>query len=260
MAPVEHARELIFGFGAASPPPPAPPEPPLIIWFLNQVLRIVFPLVPWELFLIMPIVLAYLMNRALKDPTVTRGTVSHLLTFVTYFSALWGGAAHSGGLYQAVDTMLGGVGICAALPPRTLKDGTPADHWCFWMAVHILAVCPVGYFFIYLAINDRSSPTSSARAFYWRMTLMLPVFGFGQLAPYLFQFVYYPEDIEEILFGPGLYSHRAMTPGLTEFLQPCVWFLMTGYFYQKALSVGNGGVYRAQGTELKAHDSDREDM
>jgi ribosomal protein S18 acetylase RimI-like enzyme len=73
---------------------------------------------------------------------------------------------------------------------------------------------------------------------------------------------YYPEDIELILFSPGLYSHRAISPGITEFAQPCVWFLMTGYFYAKALGAGKkGAAYRAQGgTELKAHDSDREDM
>ena len=85
------------------------------VGFLNWLLPYVFLILPWELFLVLPWILAWLAERALQGKGPLEMT--HLVLFITIFSAGYGAGGHGLGLIQAIDTYLGGEGICVAMPP-----------------------------------------------------------------------------------------------------------------------------------------------
>ena len=162
-----------------------------VVGFLNWLLPYVFLILPWELFIVLPWVLAVLAERALQGKGPFE--MSHLVLFITLFSAVYGAGGHALGLIQAVDTYLGGEGICVAMPPPvhpctgllcTPYTGGPQHHiapapvshhtctvarttrlahgarylalagWCFWMATHILLAVATGLLFVGLFAID----------------------------------------------------------------------------------------------------------
>ena len=87
------------------------------IWFLNFILAFVFPVIPWEIFFVMPWLMEYLAQRAIKTPDVAKGKMAHLILFISGFAGFYGGIAHPLGLIQAFESLGGGDGICIVHPP-----------------------------------------------------------------------------------------------------------------------------------------------
>ena len=88
-----------------------------------------FPVLPYELFVPLPWILAYFIEK----PTV-KVTVTRLVIFITYWGALYGAGVHSLALLALLDGQfklenlgMGGTpeaGLCSALPPPTPRHPT----------------------------------------------------------------------------------------------------------------------------------------
>ena len=204
---------------------------------LNALLAILFPLWPWELFIVMPFALAYLYPRALKDSSV-KPTCDHLLLFITGFGAVFCGIGHTAGLIQAIQTVFGGTGICVSALPGA-PDDVETGGMCVMMSVHIFLMVIMGYFFLYLMIDPAKRgtgfvPSVKESVFYTRCALFFIVGGISQIVPYLAVIAAYPSRFLEFMAMPGFYSQRPFTPGFTEFGEPLIWIGMGFYFIKKA--------------------------
>jgi len=220
------ARELLFG----KAPAPAPPIAMAAAMFdsvavelLNALLAVLFPLWPWEIFIVMPFVLAYY------------GPKRSTILFITIFGAVFCGVGHTAGLIQAIQTVLGGKGICVSALP-----GAPSDidtYWmCQMMAVHIFLMVIMGYHFLFLALSDkkRVPDTGVAKIYYQRCARFFVIGGISQITPYVAVIAQYPERFGEFMAAPGFYSARWFSPGLTEFGEPIIWISMGLYFFVKS--------------------------
>ena len=61
--------------------------------------------------------IAWAADRHIKDPSVTKGKISHLIIFVNFYAGVYGGLAHPLGLIQAIQSLVGDEGICVVHPP-----------------------------------------------------------------------------------------------------------------------------------------------
>ena len=179
------------------------------VWFLNFVLAFVFPIIPWELFFFIPWLLVYLTNRVTKDKMVKNGTMSHLVFGITLFAGVYGGLAHSAGFIQALGSLAGAEGICvvhpppnslgAVGPPFKLYYGFKQHPWCTLLALHVISVSLIGWYFLFLLNKDRKAnkgsglrfwqtPDASAAMLHFRTGIWLLVGGLSQAAPYFATF------------------------------------------------------------------------
>jgi len=190
---------------------------------LNVLLAILFPLWPWEPFIVMPFVLAYY------------GPKRNTLLFITIFGAIFCGVGHSAGLIQAFQTTFGGKGICVSALP-----GAPVDISTFWMcnmmAVHIYLMVIMGYHFLFLALDPkkRVPEKGAAKIYYQRCARFFVIGGISQIIPYVAVIAEYPERFQSFMVAPGFYSARFFTPGAVEFGEPIVWIAMGLYFFAKS--------------------------
>jgi len=195
----------------------------MLVHYLNVLLAVLFPVWPWEPFIIMPFVLAYLGPK--------RGT----MLFITIFGAVFCGIGHSAGLIQAFRTVLGGRGICVSALP-----GAPADidtYWmCEMMAVHIFLMVLMGYHFLYLALDSKKRvPDRGAGKIYCqRCARFFIIGGISQIVPYVAVLLQYPSRFGAFMTAPGFYSARFFTPGFVEFGEPIIWITMGCYFYSQS--------------------------
>lgn len=210
------------------------------LWFLNLVLSFVFPIIPWELFFLLTWVFAGLAHRAVKNPSVKLGTVSHLILLLSLFAAVYGGLAHPLGLIQAFDSLGGGEGICVVHPPPMGADpfqlyyGYGGAAWCYLLALHVIFVSLVGWVFLYLLIFvDRKKavgkipllPSPDNSILYGRCALWFFVTGLSQAAPYF--------GVNPSEYPPskrGGYSKRLFTPAIVENLAAWSW-IVSGIYY-----------------------------
>jgi len=219
------------------------------VWFLNFLLSFVFPVIPWEIFFFIPWVVYFLAKRALKDPSVQKGTMSHLVLFITFFAAFYGGIAHPLGMIQAFASLGGSDGICIVHPPPTalgalgppfkLYYGFGGHPWCYCLAIHVISVSFVGWVFIYLILQDRKknkgsglrfwqAPNPAPRTLHFRMFLFMFVGGVSQAMPYFAEFGtgYFGSQLR----STGGYSKRPFSPALTENLAAWSW-IVGGLFH-----------------------------
>lgn len=226
------------------------------IWFLNFILAFVFPIIPWELFFFLPATFYILANRAQKNPEVAKGRMTHLILGISLFLGVYAGGAHPLGLIQAFQSLAGADGICVVHPPPTaigavgppfkLYYGFGPHAWCSLLAIHVIAMCLCGWFFIYLLIKDRKAakaegrkgllksfmPTSGdVRTLYFRCGLAFLVGGLSQAAPYFAEFGtgYFSSQ----LASTGGYSKRPFSPAVTENLSAWSWILGGIFFFIK---------------------------
>jgi len=212
------------------------------IWFLNFVLAFVFPIIPWEIFFFLPWVLYYLAVRADSKK------LSYIILVVNLYFGVYGGIAHPLGLIQAFISLGGGEGICvvhpppnangAVGPPFKLYYGFKQHPWCTWLALHVILVSLVGWYFLFVIAKDRKSAKSHGykliltnppiSTFYARAGLGFLGVGFGQLTPYLGAFS--DGFAGSLLVSTGGYSKRMFSPGLTEFLA-ALSFCLSGIFF-----------------------------
>lgn len=151
-----------------------------------------FPILPYELFLIMPWALAYFAEGGRVQLFTLK--IETLVVFMTYWGAIYGGGVHTLALTAVVGTgfktenlgLDGSVpaeGMCVTpttqtrsllLPVQTLPDplhGSPKrpslcarscsalppptpGPWCVLLMAHVFLMLPMGYFFIYLALAE----------------------------------------------------------------------------------------------------------
>ena len=213
------------------------------IGFLNTLLAFLFPFWPWEIFIVYPFVLEFYSRKADKSEGAEGKAITETLVLVvSYFAAVFSGVGHTLGLIQTLDVLLlGGDGICNALPS---PDG--GHLWCVTMSLHLAFMIPMGYYFIYIVISpDRLMPPGGnlKATFYFRTALFFFVGGISQIIPYLGQMAKSPSEILSILTSPGFYSGRAITPGLTEFLEPIIWISYGIYSSHKAKSLSAEATY-----------------
>jgi len=218
------------------------------VWFLNFVLSFVFPIIPWELFFFLPWALLCLAKRAVSNPSGKLfGKLSHVILLVNLYFGVYGGLAHPLGLIQAFITLGGGEGICvvhpppnadgAVGPPFKLYYGFKKHPWCTWLALHVILVSLVGWYFLFLIAKDRKDAKSHGykllltdpplSTFYFRCGLGFTGVGFGQLTPYLGAL---SDTSGSLLVSTGGYSKRMFSPGLTEFLA-ALSFCLSGVFF-----------------------------
>jgi len=222
---------------------------PYIIGAINVLLYYVFPLFPWEGFIVFPWLFAYFASAAIKDQYAAP-TLSTLVTFFTWWGAIFAGGAHTLGLYQGIEVWFGQDGICVPLP-----NPTPGGPFCHLMSIHILLVVPMGWCFIYMVYVEYKESGSlftwpaksdSASVLYKRAALYFTTIGLSDMGPYIGEFIVHG-DMWSVLWAPGLYSgrawlNRAITPGLTEFLAGVSLFLGGLYFLTMA-SMGTKSAY-----------------
>ena len=227
------------------------------VWFLNFILAFVFPLIPWDVFFFIPWVIAWAANRHIKDPSVTKGKISHLIIFVNFYGGVYGGLAHPLGLIQAFASLAGGDGICvvhpppgpigAIGPPFKLYYGFKKYGWCYLLALHVISVSMVGWVFLYIIIKERAAVIAAGKkpwfkiiafiddwtpnVLYGRCALWFFVGGISQAAPYFA--VYGKSYFGDILVSTGGYSKRPFSPGLTENF--AAWSWMAGGVYFMAM-------------------------
>uniref|UniRef100_A0A7S1REM8 Uncharacterized protein n=1 Tax=Alexandrium catenella TaxID=2925 RepID=A0A7S1REM8_ALECA len=210
-----------------------------VVWFLNLVLSYVFPCIPWELFFFVPWTFAIMAHCVAKNPKGTVGTIGHLILFLTLFAGVYGGLAHPLGLIQAFDTLGGGDGICVVHPPPMgavpfkLYYGYNRHPWCNLLALHVIFVSLVGWWFLFQLCSDRAAarkagwlimrPDAEARLLYKRCAVWFTVVGLSQAAPY-FGAIYAIDDEK------GGYSKRPFTPALVENAAAWSWILGGLYF------------------------------
>jgi len=210
------------------------------VCFLNSVLAFVFPIIPWEIFFFLPWLWAALAERAVRDSTVTKGTLSHLILLISLFAGVYGGLAHPLGLIQAFASLGGDEGICVVHPPPMkavpvkLYYGHKQEAWCYLLAIHVIIVSIVGWIFLYLLIRvDRKlasgkiplQPSPTAGVLYGRCALWFGATGLSQAAPYWgVDSSKYPWD------WTGGYSKRPFTPSATENLAAYSWIAGGLYF------------------------------
>lgn len=218
------------------------------VWFLNFILAFVFPIIPWELFFFLPWVLYYLAKKAEKTNPEGLGKMSHVILFVNLFFGVYGGLAHPLGLIQAFITLGGGEGICVVHPPPNamgalgppfkLYYGYKQDAWCTFLALHVILVSLVGWYFLYLIAKDRKVAKANGyklllsdppiTTFYARCALGFLGVGFGQATPYLGSFG--AGYFGTLLVSTGGYSKRPFSPALSENL--AAWsFCSSGLFF-----------------------------
>lgn len=208
---------------------------------LNVLLSGIFPLIPWELFFFLPWSLVYLAKRATREPVPEKGTIPQLILFITIFAAVYGGLAHPLGLVQAFDTLAGGEGICVVHPPPMGADpfqlyyGYSGHPWCYFLAIHVISVCFVGWYFLYtLIFVDRKKAAERGNKwelvnppeslFHFRCALWFFVVGWSQALPYL-------GDASHIGDPRGGYSKRLFTPAIVENLAAWSWIASGAYFF-----------------------------
>lgn len=218
------------------------------IWFLNFILAFVFPIIPWEIFFFIPWGLMYLADRTLKDPKVEKGTIAHLILFINLFAGIYGGGAHPAGLIQAFASLGGAEGICVVHPPPNalgalgppfkLYYGFKQDSWCTLLALHVVFMCLVGWYFIFIIVKDRKAakaagkkgllkslmaPSPAPSTFYGRAALFMFVGGCSQAAPYVGTFG--SGYFGSLMGSTGGYSKRPFSPAITENLSAWSWII-----------------------------------
>jgi len=229
------------------------------VWFLNFVLAFVFPIIPWELFFFVPWLLAFLANRALKDPSVKKGTMGHLVLGLSLFAGVYGGLAHPLGLIQAFSSLAGFEGICVVHPPPTaigavgppfkLYYGFKQHAWCTLLAFHVISVSVVGWYFLYLLNKDRKAnkgsglrfwqtPNASASMLHYRTGMFMLIGGLSQAAPYFGEFGtgYFSSQ----LVSTGGYSKRPFSPAISENLSAWSW-IIGGLYHFYLMSAAKEG-------------------
>ena len=245
------------------------------IWFLNFILAFVFPIIPWEIFFFIPWTIVWAAGRHIRDSTITRGKICHLIVFVNFYAGVYGGLAHPLGLIQAFQTLVGDEGICvvhpppgrigAIGPPFKLYYGYEDDSWCTLLALHVIFMCIVGWYFLYIIILDLRAVIAAGKrpwfrvigfredappsVLYGRAALFFFVGGMSQAAPYFGE--YGTGYFGDILTSTGGYSKRPFSPGLTENL--AAWSWITGGLYLMLLwmqSSGDTQMQHLSSTEL----------
>lgn len=194
-----------------------------------------FPILPYELFMWMPVVIAYYAEKPTEKVTLPR-----LITFTTYFGGLYGGLVH----YVALLSVLSGIphldkdhGICTALPPPT--DGP----WCELLTAHILLVNPMGTYFLYVMYIDKKkygwlswAGDDEKVALFWRAGLVFTILGISGELPYFGQLEKVGGDTFD---GTGVYAGTTWADwyegrGYIEFISYLSWLSFGLYFLAKA--------------------------
>jgi len=175
-----------------------------LLTFLNWVFAFAFPLLPYELFTVLPWVTVYL---AYRQPAY----VGALTGFTTLFPAVFFGIVHALGTVQFIQVWFGLPGICGALPPPT-----PGDKlWCYTMSIHGFLTVPVGWYMLYLAVLDYKSTGSllvwnkTEADLYFRCAVLYIFWGISLFVPYIGEL---SVSGTGILFGPGLYTSLGWLP------------------------------------------------
>jgi len=200
-----------------------------LVGLFNQLLALLFPIWPWEPFIVMPFALEIL--RAKRKTGLSVG-------FVTIFAAVFC-LAHGVGFVQAIDTVFyGGSGICACALPGA-PDDIDTKAMCNMMAIHIFLMLLMGVFFARIALSpSRRVPVGGLEAVYCsRAALFFVVGGVSQGIPYWAVTFQYPERFEEFMRADGFYSARGITPGAVEFVSPLVWIVYGLYSYGELMSL-----------------------
>lgn len=211
-----------------------------LVGLLNLLLALLFPLWPWEIFIIQPFVMLYLFDKAKADSSA-KPSVKHMTMFVTGFTGVFCGLGHSAGLIQAIDTVLGGPGICVSALPGAPPD-IDTGLMCQMMAVHIFMMVIMGFYFLYLTFiwYKGSPPKNLESAFYSRGAALFIIGGISQDIPYWAVCLQNPSRFGEFMTMKGFYSQRWITPGFTEFISPFVWIFAGFYYYSKSKTVTGG--------------------
>ena len=170
-----------------------------LVGLLNLLLSILFPLWPWEPFIIMPFVLEFFKCK---------GKTDNCILFVTIFAAVFC-LAHGAGVLQAIDTFFyGGKGICVPALPGA-PDDIDTGAMCNMMAIHIFMMLAMGVFFTVLIATGRLLPKGNLEAVYYsRAALFFVVGGVSQDIPYWAVCLQYPERFMEFMTMDGFYSAR----------------------------------------------------
>ena len=230
------------------------------VWFLNFLLAFVFPVIPWEVFWFLPWIVAYLGNRAIKNPGVQKGKISHLILGVSLFCGIYAGLAHPLGLIQAWQSIFGYDGICVVHPPpnATGSVGPPFKlyygwnkatidtaqySWCVLLGLHVIFMCFAGWYSLWLLCHhDKPRGRSCCclknltlmlnnppvRTLYVRCVILFLVGGWSQAAPYVG--LWGSSYFDTILVSTGGYSKRPFSPGLSENLAAWSW-IIGGFFF-----------------------------
>lgn len=201
-----------------------------------------FPILPYELFILMPIPFAYFACK-----TSERFTVPRLITAITVWGAVYGGLVH----YIALGAVLTGFpkvdkdhGICTALPPVSKSP------WCALLTWHVIFAVPMGTTFLVLLGKDYKKYGLSSWAgaghqekfvLYWRLSLYFIVLGFSGDLPYFGELA---EQGLDVFDGRGVYAgttwaHWYHGRGVLEFLSYCSWLLFGFYFLVRAIMAKN---------------------
>jgi len=199
---------------------------------------IAFPILPYELFIFMPVPFAYFAEN--PHPKIT---VARLITFITYWGAGYGGLVH----YVALFSVLSGLpkidahhGICTALPPVSKAP------WCALLTWHVLLAVPMGTCFLYLVYKDKKmygwfqwSGPDEKKVLYSRCALYFIVLGFSGDLPYFGELA---EQGGNVFDGTGVYAGTTWANwyhgrGVLEFLSYLSWLLSGIYFLVRAIMV-----------------------
>lgn len=211
-----------------------------LVAFLDWFNLMLFPLWQWELMLLMPFALACLIDRAVKDPHA-KPTLTHLTLFITVTG--FAGMGHATALIQAVDTFLGGTGVCPTLYAPGLLASHPSidtSLLCHMAAAHVCMIYAMGVGFAYLLFSSkrRVPETDVVAVLRTRCGVYFLWSGVAQALPYWSVCLQHPELFVSFMTNNGWFSNRPYTPGFTEFACPAVWICSGVYFLCTAKAEG----------------------
>jgi len=225
------------------PPPGFDEKGGYFLSFFTNAAYIAFPILPWEIFILLPLLYAYFIEKPGDKLTNNR-----LLVGFTYWGGIYGGVVHTVAVlavFSGLLTVNPGVneqrGICTALP-KPSADGP----WCILMTIHALTAWPMGLWFLYKIYKEKKKYGSwftwagekgeVKSSLYFRGGFFFTNLGVSGMTPY------YGEMATiggEIFNGKGAYSGTTWGTfwydgrGYLEYLNYVVWFLMGLYFFAK---------------------------
>mmetsp|Transcript_79300 Transcript_79300/g.175959 ORF Transcript_79300/g.175959 Transcript_79300/m.175959 type:complete len:262 (-) Transcript_79300:93-878(-) len=226
--------------GKTDPGWPGVQSNPLTIF--NNLAYIAFPILPYEIFIFLPIIWAYFVEK--PHPKIT---VPRLIVAITYFGAIYGGGVHTVAALAVLSGMpdIGaGHGLCRALPPVS------ASPWCALLTWHVILAVPMGYTFIYLVYRDYKMSGYKGLAgllywngdnekftMFWRAGFFFATLGFSGDLPYFGEFA---EQGLDVFDGTGVYAGTTWANwytgrGVVEFGSYCSWLLFGIYFLVRAI-------------------------
>jgi len=174
------------------------------------------------------------------------------------FAGIYAGGAHPLGLIQALASLGGYDGICIVHPPPNARGsigppfklyyGYGGHAWCVLLALHVVFMCLVGWYFLFITFKDRQVAKQAGRKWwllddppvsilYGRLGLFLTVGGLSQAAPYFG--VLGESWTGDMLLSTGGYSKRMFSPGLTENLSAWSWIIGGLFFACKWMMGGS---------------------